>query len=372
MIAADRTRPDAIQKGYVFMNVVVGMSGGVDSSVAAYLLQRSGYTVYGTIMKIWDKSLPARMPLRSACFSPDEDHDLNDAQKVCDILSIPLHVLDCSQEFHDQILSYFKAEYEKGRTPNPCVFCNRHLKFDLINKKLRENGLQYDFFATGHYARIIRQENGYQLGRALDRSKDQSYFLYRLAKDQLAEILFPLGELTKDEVRSIARSINLPVSSRPESQDFYAGDYRDLLSSLNVNAPCGRIVNRQGRTLGMHRGLHNYTIGQRKKLGVCSTQPLYVLEINADRNEIVVGSKNEQRQWGLIARSLNLLVNEFPPVLHAKTRSTQEPVPCTINIQGDTMTVQFAQPLESITPGQSIVFYDADIVVGGGIIDMAI
>jgi tRNA-specific 2-thiouridylase len=355
------------------MRAVVAMSGGVDSSVAAYLMQKQGYDVTGAIMKIWDKSLPEPHSLKKSCFGPDEEQDVEDARRVCDRLGIPLRVLDCAHEFMSVILDYFRAEYEHGRTPNPCVFCNRLLKFDMIQRLLKESGLVYDVFATGHYARVERTSASASiLKRAKDISKDQSYFLYRLSGELLASTRFPLGELTKKYIREMAREIGLATSEKEESQDFYAGDYRDLLDSLGVNAAPGTIVDTDGRVLGTHAGLHLFTIGQRKGLGVTSAAPLYVVEIRPDRNEVVVGPRDEKWKTGLYADDLNMFTDTLPQKVQAKIRSSHTAASCTAERTGDTLHVTFDEQQEGITPGQSVVLYDGDTVLGGGVIRNAL
>lgn len=360
---------DTSGKTSMAAKAVVALSGGVDSAVAAYLLKNSGYDVTGVIMSIWDNSLPPPPLMRSACFGPDEKRDIRDAEKVCERLGIELRVLDCAGEFRHVVLEYFLREYQQGRTPNPCVFCNRHIKFDLIQRLLRESGLRFDVFATGHYARIIDAGgDGKMLCAAIDRPKDQSYFLYRLTRDQLARTVFPLGEMTKEEVRRIASDRRLPVSDKEESQDFYTGDYRDLLKHLGVDASPGNIVDEHGNVIGTHTGIHNYTIGQRKGLGISSHKPYYVNAINAGRNEVVVGPESARMKRKLIADKLNLLVANLPSTAQAKIRSTHTAAPCVAELFGDSLEAIFNEPQENVTPGQSVVLYDDDVVLGGGVI----
>lgn len=349
-------------------HVVVALSGGVDSAVAAYLLKQAGYRVTGVIMRIWDPSLPAPVVTRSACFGPDEEQDVEDAQKVCDHLDIKLHVLDCGREFRDVVLSLFRSEYQSGRTPNPCVFCNRHIKFDQIHNMLHQADISFDYFATGHYSRIVDTVAGKMLGCAIDKKKDQSYFLYRLGRNLLARTIFPLGKITKNEVREIASVAGLSVADKEESQDFYSGDYRELLENLNMSSSEGNIIDISGVVLGVHRGIHNFTIGQRKGLGICSTEPLYVIGIDAARNDVIVGPQAARMKQKLIASDTVLFVDNFPQNLHAKIRSTHTPAACSVTQSGGTLEILFDKPQENITPGQSVVLYDGDLVIGGGII----
>lgn len=354
------------------MNAVVAMSGGIDSSVVAWLLKSKGYNVTGVIMKIWDERLPRPAGAGNACFGPDEEHDVADAQRVCDSLGIPLRVVDCSDEFRTVILEYFRTEYERGRTPNPCVFCNRLIKFEQIQKYVLQNNIPFDVFATGHYARIDRSTGVSRLKKASDALKDQSYFLYRLTPQQLAVTAFPLGEMAKKEVREIARQAGLIVAEKEESQDFYAGDYRDLLTNLNVASTPGNIVDTAGKVLGRHDGIHTVTIGQRKGLGISSKEPLYVVALDPARNEVVLGTKLDGLKTGLVATDLNMFVEELPAILMARYRSNSTPVPCNATLDGGNLTVMFNQEISGITPGQSVVLYEGDLVVGGGVIERAL
>ncbi len=356
------------------MKVAVGMSGGVDSSVAALLMVRAGHAVLGVLMKIWPGPDDAPGAVRSACYGPDEVEDIRAAGDVCTRLGIPLHVFDCSANYEDLVLRYFREGYLTGTTPNPCVRCNQLVKFGILPDAARESGLAFDRFATGHYARV---EHDAALGRfllkkAVDSRKDQSYFLYRLSQKQLAATLFPLGDLTKSRVRAIAREEDLPVHDRKESQDFYGGDLKDILGR---DALEGDIVDREGRVLGRHRGVWNYTIGQRKGLGIAPPVPLYIIAIDAKNNRLVVGPESETYNRSCVAGDCAWVMVErltAPAEVHVKVRSGGRLVPATVSPLDERRTrVVFAEPVSSVAPGQSAVFYHDDIVLGGGIIESA-
>lgn len=270
--------------------VLVGMSGGVDSSVAALLLKQAGYEVVGVTMRITPDGLaPAVRKL--ACYGEDEAAEIEDVEKVARHLGLEFRTVDLRREYEERILNYFRDEYARGRTPNPCVKCNAEIKFGLLLEGCRKLGLEYDYFATGHYARVAYDEKSGRrlLLKARDSAKDQSYFLGLLSQEQLSRSLFPLGELRKAEVRRIAREHQLPVSDKEESQDFYAGDYRELLPKGKP----GPIKDLSGRVLGEHEGIENYTVGQRRGLGIASGGRLYVVKIEAATNTVYIGSEND-------------------------------------------------------------------------------
>ncbi|MBT3261329.1 tRNA 2-thiouridine(34) synthase MnmA [bacterium] len=355
----------------IYMKIAVGLSGGVDSSTAAAILKKQGHSVIGLTMKVWDISYQGT-GVKSACFGPDEKDDIKDAQKIAELLDIPYHVLDLSQEYKANILSYFKAEYLAGRTPNPCVKCNKLIKFGALLDKARNSGIDFNYFATGHYARVEKQEDRYLLKTAKYDLKDQSYFLVFLSQEQLAQVIFPLGGYQKAEVRNIAAEFNLPTHDKKESQDFYSGDYTELLDSL---PPQGDIVNKKGIVLGKHKGICHYTIGQRKGLGISSASPLYVISIDRAQNQIIVGEETELYHNSLIASSLNWISVkkvETPIQIKAKIRYRQEAEPAQIiPLKNDLVRVEFARPQKAITPGQVIAFYQEENVLGGGIIQEA-
>jgi tRNA-specific 2-thiouridylase len=355
------------------MRVAVGMSGGIDSSVAALLLKKDGHEIFGLTMRLWPgPSAPSLA--KSACFGPDEIEDIEAARDVCTRLGVPFHVFDCSEDYEDVILRYFREEYLGGKTPNPCVRCNQLVKFGLLPEAAREAGLEFDRFATGHYARVELDERSGRclLKKGVDSRKDQSYFLYRLSQQQLAAAMFPLGGLMKSEVRGIALQENLLVHAKKESQDFYSGDLNDILRQEDRE---GDIVDRKGTVLGRHHGVWHYTIGQRKGLGIAHPVPLYVIAIDAERNRLVVGTESETRQGSCVARDCTWILFERligTMDVQVKVRSGGRPVAATISLlDGQRTQVAFAEPLSAVTPGQSAVFYDADIVVGGGIIESA-
>jgi tRNA-specific 2-thiouridylase len=354
--------------------VAVAMSGGVDSSVAAALLKEKGYEVIGVTMKVWDgETLPAN-GTRHACYGPGEEEDLEDARKVAQVLGIPLNIFNLRQEYKIEVLDYFCHEYLSGRTPNPCIRCNRRVKFDALLRKARDTGIEFDYFATGHYARVEHDEgrSRYLLKKAKDMAKDQSYFLFALSQEQLSNSLFPLGNHTKEEVRKMARDLELGIDDKPESQDFFAGDYSSLLGKV---ARPGPILNKEGEILGEHRGIPFYTIGQRKGLRISSKEPLYVTAIDQEKNVIVVGPKEEVYGDELVAMELNWIAIEElsrPVDLKAKIRYLhKEAEAMVIPLDEDKVHVKFKEPQMAITPGQAVVFYDDDTVIGGGTIERA-
>lgn len=352
------------------MKVLVGLSGGVDSSVAALILKEQGYEVIGATMSIWGKQgLAAAEGKHNACYGPDEMEDIEAAQNLASQLGIPYHVVDCVTKYEDIVIKNFKKEYLDGHTPNPCVWCNALIKFGVLPEIARLNGVEFDKFATGHYAKVEEENGRYILKRGIAPHKDQSYFLYRLKQEQLKNIILPLGNYTKDQIRQIAKENNLQAADKPDSQDFYGGDYNEL---LGVEDKIGNIVDTNGKILGTHKGIWNYTIGQRKGIGVSSTEPLYVLELKKESNEVVIGPADKTFKKSLIANDLNWIAIEDlkePKKCQAKIRSTQQPTPVEIRpLQNGEVEVIFDDMQKSIAIGQSAVFYDGDKVLGGGVI----
>ncbi len=353
------------------MKVAVGLSGGVDSSVAAALLKKEGHDVIGVCMKIWGgKGTPSQGG--HGCYGPDEVEDIEMAKQIANALDIPFHVFDLSDKYEKIVLDYFSQEYISGRTPNPCLRCNPQMKFTALPDEALASGLKFDKFATGHYARVgydnIR--NRYILKKAKDQTKDQSYGLIFLSQEQLARTLLPLGEITKIEVRKIARDIGLKTHDAPDSQYFYSGDYDDLIDAQDTE---GQILDGNGSVLGKHNGIWHFTIGQRKGLGIPSARPMYVKQLDEKNNTVIVGSKEDLFSDRLVAGNLNpIAIEDFSEQMNvgAKIRHTPKEAEAEITpIDNGKLEVKFKEPQWAITPGQAIAFYDDDIVLGGGIIE---
>ena len=345
------------------------MSGGIDSSVVAYLLKKQGYDVTGVTMAIWTGHYSSSE--KHACYGPDEQEEINEARELAAIIGIPYHVFDCSQRYKELVLDNFKKEYLSGRTPNPCVQCNQWIKFGMLPEMAKQGGLVFDYFATGHYAKVEWNEERkrFLLRKGIDSKKDQTYFIHRLSQEQLSRIVFPLGDMTKDQVRDIARDIHIPLVEKEESQDFYSGNYKEL---LDVTDQPGDIVDRKGNVLGRHKGIWNYTIGQRKGMGIAFTEPLYVVEIDNEHNRVITGTRNEVKASSFLVEDLNWIAIqklERDLELDVKIRSANHSAAAIVEPYGENLVrVTFRNPNDGITPGQSAVFYMDDVVFGGGII----
>lgn len=385
--------------------VVVGMSGGVDSTMAIMLLKERGCLVSGVTMSLWRDDfgeIPEGKNFRDSCYSPKEKEDIEECRKFCESQGIPYHVVDVGDEYKKQVLDYFKTEYRSGRTPNPCIRCNRFIKFGALLAGMEKMGIEYDYFCTGHYAKIVRgdvdlkslygdqasdDERGKimppQVATAMDITKDQAYFLYRIPSSVLEKVRFPLSGLAKKDVFRMARERNLAAAEKEESQDFIPDDMLDLLFSDKPSVP-GDIIDLDGKILGRHRGVEHYTIGQRRGLGVSAKEPLYVAEIDSKKNLVVLGKDSDLFCTGLVADDL-VWPGDYNPGCRfealVKIRLASRPVQAFIepyvpeegeSFAGDAVKITFAEPQRAVAPGQSVVFYRDGVTLGGGIISRAI
>lgn len=342
------------------------MSGGVDSSLTAAILLYRGFEVVGVTMWLEDEEFHEK----SCCSS----QEIQDAKKVAEQLGIVHYVADFRKIFQTEIENYFVAEYIRGRTPNPCVRCNKKIKFGKLLDFAKYIGA--DYLATGHYARIVSEDDRFKLKKGIDIKKDQSYVLYNLTAENLSKIIFPLGEMSKVETRKFAENLNLPVANKPDSQEVCFipnDDYKDFISRRagEVDAlKAGDIVDTSGKILGKHNGVANYTIGQRKGLGIAAECPLYVVRLDVEKHQVIVGKSDELFSDELTAEDVHWIYAPkiFPAKLQAKIRYGFRVADCTVESFGDNLRVKFFEPQRAVTKGQSIVFYDDDELLGGGII----
>ncbi|MDD5312612.1 MAG: tRNA 2-thiouridine(34) synthase MnmA [Dehalococcoidia bacterium] len=348
--------------------VAVALSGGVDSSVAAFLLKQEGYDVFGLMMKLWPS--PATESSGKANWNFPEI-DTRSAEAVSDMLGIPLQIIDLSSQFHENVIEPFCAEYENGRTPNPCIRCNRTIKFGSLMDYALSQGT--DYLATGHYAGILPIGGDYSLTKGKDTRKDQSYMLFSLNQTQLSHTLFPLCSYTKIQVRNLARNIGLPSAEKAGSQDacFIQSNYRDFIRE-HVTCQPGNIVNNQGVVVGEHRGIPFYTVGQRHGLGISSGKPCYVTKMDAANNLIIVGPAEELNSTEVTASDLFWIAGHVPLErieIRAKIRYKSADAEATILMMGAKANIVFREPQRAATPGQAVVFYNENKVIGGGTIE---
>ena len=353
------------------MKALIAMSGGVDSSVAAFLMKERGFDCVGCTMKLYENE-DIGIPEGRTCCSLD---DVEDARSVAFRLGIPYYVFNFTGDFNKNVIDNFIKCYERGITPNPCIDCNRYMKFDRLYERAKVLGC--DYIVTGHYARVEEENGKFFLKKALDPDKDQSYVLYFLNQEQLAHTMFPLGSITKDKTRETAEKNGFVNFNKPDSQDICFvpdGDYAKVIEERTGRVyPKGSFVGRDGRIYGEHKGIINYTIGQRKGLGISAPEPLYVLSINPENNTVVLGSNDDLFTDELYADNFSWISGEAPTEefrCSAKIRYRQKEQPATVTpLENNRVKIKFDAPLRAITPGQSAVLYDGDTVLGGGIIE---
>lgn len=352
--------------------VVVGMSGGVDSSVAAWLLKQQGYDVIGVTMQIWQDEDETSLEEHGGCCGLSA---VDDARRVAAALDIPYYVMNFKQDFKENVIDYFVREYIDGRTPNPCIACNRYVKWESLLKRSMDIGA--DYIATGHYARVDKLPNGrYSIRTSKTAAKDQTYALYNLTQDQLSKTLMPVGEYAKDAIRKMAEDIGLLVAHKPDSQDICFvsdGDYASYIEeNTEYKSLPGNFVQADGTVVGTHKGIIHYTVGQRKGLGLSLGHPAFVLEIRPETNEVVVGTKEESMSRYVRANQVNFMAVEElkePKRVWGKIRYNHKGAWCTIEKTGeDEILCTFEEEQRAITPGQAVVLYDGEYVLGGGTI----
>ncbi len=376
--------------------VVVGMSGGVDSTLTALILLQKGCKVIGATMSLWDGSLPeinTGTKTREACFGPGEEENIEECQRFCDAHGIEYHVIDVKETYKNEILEYFKSEYRSGRTPNPCIRCNMLIKFGALLAGIEKLGIKYDYFCTGHYAKIVRPEEGLfgsdirpcMISTATDISKDQTYFLYRVSSETLEKVRFPLAAMKKSDVIALAKEAGLEAANREESQDFVGEEYFDVLFADKPSVP-GDIIDLDGHVLGRHRGIEHYTVGQRRGLGVAVNYPVYVHSIDAKNNFVVLAPNEALNSDALIADDFVWPAGIEPKEAFdamVKIRLASKPAEARIEryipseddktqYRSQPWKITFNQPQRAVAPGQSAVLYKDGVIVGGGVIFRAI